>query len=432
MANINALVKRKQMTLFIAVALGLSAAMGVGWYASRVSMKNETQPLSSEPAPNMTGVVNATFDDKVQQNAIIESQATTNEIRKEMAAVRQQMDSLSSHREHDQKRISDLEHENDLLQSQLTAFDNAPPDEPLPSVGFNQQGVPPPSAFYPGMGSAPQGQITYAPVPTMQSPGTVETTRFSYAESVIKPRLPYIPSGSFAQSLVIEGADTNAAVTGPQNTAPMQFRLTGKVQLPNDREVDLTGCFVNAEAYGDVSSERAEVRTRSLSCHLGDDVIDQKIAGHVSFMGKNGIKGKVVMRNGKILGWAFGAGFVDGIGKGIEKAASPQVGLGAIATMGARDIAQLGMGGGASQAAKTLSDYYIKRAEQYHAVIPIGAGNEVTVVFQEGFQLETLEEARLKKANKIQQQSHDALSTPNMINSLNELKVGDLIHATGQ
>lgn len=33
------------------------------------------------------------------------------------------------------------------------------------------------------------------------------------------------------------------------------------------------------------------------------------------FRGKNGIKGEVVMRNGKILGWAWGAGFVDGIGQ---------------------------------------------------------------------------------------------------------------------
>ncbi|WP_205411436.1 TrbI/VirB10 family protein [Candidatus Fukatsuia symbiotica] len=347
MTNINAGVKRKQITLFITVVLGLSAVAGVGWYASRVSMKNEAQlSLIKAPAPDMTGVINATFDDKVQQNAIIESQAATQAIRQEMAAMRQQMDSLSSHRERDQKRISDLAHENDLLQRQLTALDNAPPDEPLPSTAFNQQGVSSPSAFYPGMGSAPQGQITYAPMPTMPNPGTVETTRFSYAESVMKPKLPYIPSGSFARSLVIEGADTNAAVTGPQNTAPMQFRLIGKVQLPNDREVDLTGCFVNAEAYGDVSSERAEVRTRSLSCHLGDDVIDQKIAGHVSFMGKNGIKGNVVMRNGKILGWAFGAGFVDGIGKGIEKAASPQVKSGDIATLSARDIVQSGMGGG--------------------------------------------------------------------------------------
>ena len=41
-----------------------------------------------------------------------------------------------------------------------------------------------------------------------------------------------------------------------------------------------------------------------------------------------------------------------------------------------------GLGGGASKAADTLSQYWIKRAEQYHPVIDIGAGNLVTVVFQ--------------------------------------------------
>ncbi|HCC7916141.1 TPA: conjugal transfer protein TraB, partial [Klebsiella pneumoniae] len=60
--------------------------------------------------------------------------------------------------------------------------------------------------------------------------------------------------------------------------------------------------------------------------------------------------------------------------------------------LGAGDVMKMGIGGGASKAAQTLSDYYIKRAEQYHPVIPIGAGNEVTVVFQDGFQLKTIEE----------------------------------------
>ena len=45
---------------------------------------------------------------------------------------------------------------------------------------------------------------------------------------------------------------------------------------------------------------------------LDGKTIDMPIKGHVSFRGKNGIKGEVVMRNGKILGWAWGAGFVDG------------------------------------------------------------------------------------------------------------------------
>lgn len=210
------------------------------------------------------------------------------------------------------------------------------------------------------------------------------------------PSLPYIPSGSFAKAMLIEGADANASVTGNESTVPMQLRITGLVEMPNSKTYDATGCFVGLEAWGDVSSERAIVRTRNISCLKDGKTIDMPIKGHVSFRGKNGIKGEVVMRNGKILGWAWGAGFVDGIGQGMERASQPAVGLGATAAYGAGDVLKMGIGGGASKAAQTLSDYYIKRAEQYHPVIPIGAGNEVTVVFQDGFQLKTVEEMALE------------------------------------
>jgi conjugal transfer pilus assembly protein TraB len=68
----------------------------------------------------------------------------------------------------------------------------------------------------------------------------------------------------------------------------------------------------------------------------------------------------------------------------------------------------MGIGGGASKAAQTLSEYYIKRAEQYHPVIPIGAGNEVTVVFQDGFQLKTIEELEAEKNGQQQAQNQEA------------------------
>lgn len=134
--------------------------------------------------------------------------------------------------------------------------------------------------------------------------------------------------------------------------------------------------------------------------------------GHVSFRGKNGIKGEVVMRNGKILGWAWGAGFVDGIGQGMERASQPAVGLGATAAYGAGDVLKMGIGGGASKAAQTLSDYYIKRAEQYHPVIPIGAGNEVTVVFQDGFQLKTVEEMALERTQSRAEEDNPESPVP--------------------
>ncbi|PTT50693.1 conjugal transfer protein TraB, partial [Aeromonas sp. HMWF014] len=73
--------------------------------------------------------------------------------------------------------------------------------------------------------------------------------------------------------------------------------------------------------------------------------------------------------------------------------------------------------------------YYIKRAEQYHPIIPIGAGNEVTLIFQDGFQLETIEEARLKKADKRAKPStEDKLADPSVTASIKEMKVGDLVH----
>lgn len=439
MANINTLVKRKQIALFVACVLGVSAVGGGAWYLSNLNTrKNAAAQKKPEPAPDLTGVVDRTFDDKVQRTAITQSQLTANEMKKEFDDLKKELQMLNKGRMEDQQRISDLENENKQLQAQQLTQNApvtppagaAPSGEPAP----NTVNVPPPTQFYPGTGTPPATQVNYNTLGPMPAQSGMDTTTFSY-EAPVSNKFPYISSGSFARAMVIEGADANAAVTGPQNTAPMQFRLTGRVQMPNDKVYDLTGCFVNAEAYGDVSSERAEVRTRSISCNLGDDVIDQKIAGHVSFMGKNGIKGQVVMRNGKILGWAFGAGVLDGIGQGMQSVGSTSVGIGATAEVSGADVARSGLGGGASTAAKTLSEYYIKRAEQYHPIIPIGAGNEVTVVFQDGFQLMTREEeAQAKQKNKAggrePQASQDSVpgKAQNAIQQVGQLKLGDMIH----
>ncbi|MCQ5014494.1 hypothetical protein NE615_26880, partial [Escherichia coli] len=58
---------------------------------------------------------------------------------------------------------------------------------------------------------------------------------------------------------------------------PMQLRITGLVEMPNSKTYDATGCFVGLEAWGDVSSERAIVRTRNISCLKDDKTIDMPI-----------------------------------------------------------------------------------------------------------------------------------------------------------
>ncbi|HDS6520105.1 F-type conjugal transfer pilus assembly protein TraB [Entomohabitans teleogrylli] len=430
MANFNTLIKRKQYIWLGLILVGGTAAIGGGMYLSELNLSSDEEaPVQGEPAPDMTGVVDSNFNAKVEQHATTEMQATAADLNKRFASLQGEVDLLSKARTADQIRIDQLSNENAAMQEQLKALGVKPAvtgGEPAPSpsspppgpegepapVNYPPQSggaVPPPTSFYPGIGTVPPPQVTYQPVPV---PNQIQRKTFSYNKGKKGRELPYIPSGSFAKSILIEGADANASVTGNESTVPMQVRLIGHVEMPNSKTYDLTGCFVGLEAWGDVSSERAIVRTRNISCIKGDKTIDQPIAGHISFMGKNGVKGEVVMRNGKILGWAWGAGFVDGIGQGMERASQPSVGLGATASVGAGDVFKMGIGGGASKAAQTLSEYYIKRAEQYHPVIPIGAGNEVTVVFQDGFQLKTIEELEAEKNGQQQAQSQEQVAQP--------------------
>ncbi len=434
MASINTIVKRKQYLWLGIVVVGAASAIGGVLYLSDVDMSGNGEAVAEqEPVPDMTGVVDTTFDDKVRQHATTEMQVTAAQMQKQYEEIRRELDVLNKQRGDDQRRIEKLGQDNAALAEQVKALGANPvtaTGEPVPQmpasppgpegepqpgntpVSFPPQGsvaVPPPTAFYPGNGVTPPPQVTYQSVPV---PNRIQRKVFTRNEGKQGTSLPYIPSGSFAKAMLIEGADANASVTGNESTVPMQLRITGLVEMPNSKTYDATGCFVGLEAWGDVSSERAIVRTRNISCLKDGKTIDMPIKGHVSFRGKNGIKGEVVMRNGKILGWAWGAGFVDGIGQGIERASQPAVGLGATAAYGAGDVLKMGIGGGASKAAQTLSDYYIKRAEQYHPVIPIGAGNEVTVVFQDGFQLKTVEEMALERTQNRAEEDNPESPVP--------------------
>ncbi|RSK63058.1 conjugal transfer protein TraB [Enterobacter huaxiensis] len=462
MASINAVVKRKQFVWLGIVLATVGVVGGGGWYLADARYDSPSPAQGEgEPAPDMTGVVDSTFDAKVQQHATTEMQATASDMKKQYEQMRSELDLLSKGQSDYQRQIDKLNQDNAALASQVSALGVKPvtasgepaPQPPVPAPGpegepqpaafppQSQAGaVPPPTAFYPGNGVTPAPQVSYQSIPVPN-----QLRRQSFVREEKKgPSLPYIPSGSFAKSMLIEGADANASVTGNESTVPMQLRITGHVEMPNSKNYDLTGCFIGLEAWGDVSSERAIVRTRNISCLKHGVTIDQPIAGHVSFMGKNGIKGEVVMRNGKILGWAWGAGFVDGIGQGVQSASQPSVGLGATASLGAGDVMKMGIGGGASKAAQTLSDYYIKRAEQYHPVIPIGAGNEVTVVFQDGFQLKTIEElAQEKDGNKTEsadsspvppslpQGNLNGFSTDQMLNQLGKLNPNQFMPGSG-
>ncbi|CAG9436715.1 TrbI/VirB10 family protein [Providencia alcalifaciens] len=449
MANINVRTRRKQTVLFVLLALGLSSVGAVAWYMSLPATPKTATP-KHHPAPNMTGVVSSTFDKNVGKSAMADLQSTASMMDKQMKAVNARIAKLEQENKAYRDKIEQQDRDLTALQDQLTEVNNTvihgnsatlpalspepqlqvlPTEALTPNAQASQPMLPPPSAFYP-TGDLPMGQSQIHINPVLKqglSSMTVEYSDDAIPEDL--PELPYIPSGSFAPAMVIEGADANASVTGNSNPSPMQFRLTGKLMMPNDQEYDLSSCMVTAGVYGDISSERGLVRTDRLSCKLFGHTIDMPFKGHVSFKGKNGIKGEPVIRNGQLIGYAFGGGFIEAIGAGFSKVGSETVGIGASSTTTMADIARGGLGGGVQQSGKMLSEYLIKRAEQYHPVIPIGAGVEVTVVFQEGFQLKFVEQ--MKKVAKTEDTASLKASLDQTLHvskqKLEQLKLGDAI-----
>lgn len=414
--NINQLVKNNQRYLWGlilgAVVVGGGAVYGVNKWIN--APKEETPQFEEDDKPiepDLTGAIANTFDGKVSSQVITDAQAESKENREALKKVLNKLEEMDSRlTEMDKEREEFKKKMDDFKQGQNELFDQVNDVKENPAMynePVNQSGqvadrkkmnpsVNVPASNYQQNGGVISLSEPYTPKKsggferkeyTKKGKGSSSTSRF------------YVPSGAFSNAIILEGADASAAVTASSTTmAPMQFKLTGELHLPdNHRNKKLQGCFVTAGTYGDISSERAIVRTERLSCVINGKHIDQPVKGHVAFYGKNGIKGIPVMRNGQMLGLAFAAGALSGLGNAVSQIGNTQAGLGATRTIEGSEVLRQSAGGGVSTAANKLADYYIQRAEQYHPVIPIGSANRVEVVFQEGFWAEFIEDIDMEK-----------------------------------
>lgn len=89
MANFNTLIKRKQYLWLGLILVGGAAAVGGGLYLSELNLNSDEEaPAQGEPAPDMTGVVDSSFNSKVEQHATTEMQATAADLNKRFASCR--------------------------------------------------------------------------------------------------------------------------------------------------------------------------------------------------------------------------------------------------------------------------------------------------------------------------------------------------------
>jgi conjugal transfer pilus assembly protein TraB len=205
----------------------------------------------------------------------------------------------------------------------------------------------------------------------------------------------YVPAGSYVKAKTISSVDAKIGVSAQANPHPVLFRLLGAARTAKHagkvQEVDLDGCVVVGSASGDISSEKVYIKILKMTCSSDIGRVKEVVVnGFVSSVGKDGVRGTVISRNGDLITKSFLAGVVSGFGSGMSQRFSPSATtVDGMTHVGRKtsDIFQQGVGNGLGKAADRVADYLIKRAEQIQPIISIPAGVDVEIVFTEGADL---------------------------------------------
>lgn len=395
-----------------------------------IAAKGSHRSAKDEKKLDFTGVMDSQFSEADTESAMNSQQLELESLKKQMAALSDGIKALKEQNENQTNKITEKLVE-EIARAKIDAEIKTP-------QGQNQQVFAKNEGFYPG-GLATDASFQNANTSRLNKTRGIHSVSYRYgkhrsARANFKTPNNYVPSGAFAQAKILGGADADASVDAQsKNNGAMLFKIISPGVLPNGKRSHLTGCIVTASAYGDISSERAYAKLNKISCAFdGMPIIDKSVTGWIYFAGKVGIKGIPLMRDGKVVTWAGMSGALSGIAQAAQYAQSVQnFGMygGATSIVPSSNIGPFAAYGGASKAADQLSQYYIKRAEQYHPSIQIGSGDVVNIVFKDGFYLDDLEESEHGTSHYSYQKAEnkDPIVPQEVLAQLNQAQLGQEI-----
>ncbi len=378
--------KERRRELVKYLSIGGASLLGIGLVLYLfLGTSSKTSDVVSPAKPNFVTIDDAQFnsneataESKDQQTTISQQQTEITALEAKQADLESKMQQAQSQSDNS-PQVAALQQQLDQLSAQLASG-----KAKLSSSQFNPNALG--GGQDDGSGAPPEQIQTFTLSFTSDTPKTDTLSSKNY-----------VPSGTKILAVLVGAADANASVTGQSNTTPVAFTLVSDAIEPTQEvngiikpvKTPLKGCSIIGSTYGDISSERAEIRLVRLSCNMADgSILDIPVEGTV-FEGLAGIKGTPIMRNGEILTWAGLSGILGGFGQAMQQnestvSTSP---LGTTTSVTPGQAVQSGLYGGVGSSMNMLSQYYIQRAEQYHPIIEIRPGAIVTVLFTKGFSL---------------------------------------------
>lgn len=198
---------------------------------------------------------------------------------------------------------------------------------------------------------------------------------------------------SFMPAKLLTGLKAKTVETARNDPEPMLLRVQAPAVLPNEVREELQGCFVVANGFGSLASERVEAKVVSLNCvdFAGHSVIEADVTGIlVDKDGVKGLAGHVVMKAGANMARAMVASAFQGAGQALSTSSqtvstSP---LGATQTIQPNEVGKAALGQGLAGGAAEISKVYLDLVRQSAPVVEHGADTDCTVVITQGAWLE--------------------------------------------
>lgn len=200
-------------------------------------------------------------------------------------------------------------------------------------------------------------------------------------------------SGMDAPAKAGQGGGGGSGAGPSASPYPVLMVIRDLAKLPNEVTIDARECFILGEGVGELSSERVQIRGTSLSCVKSNgDAVDIELKGFVNGEdSKLGLRGRVVMKEGAVLGRALLAGFVSGIStafmpyqQGFNISSSPAQ---AFNFPSPDRLAMAGAAGGMGNAARLLAKHYSQMAASIYPIIEIDANRDVDFIVGTGREL---------------------------------------------
>ena len=281
------------------------------------------------------------------------------------------------------------------------------PGLPVPSLDAPLPAQFPQSVQFQNPAASKHSAFSDAPLPSTSAAepakirlrvvGAIPSDTPGQAASQESTPMPYLPAGAVFEGVLLNGMDAPTSSVTQKQPVPALVRIKSESLIPNLMSMgdgDIRECFLVIGGHGVLATERAQLRTETLSCVREDGrVIEAELEGYaVGEDGKVGMRGRLVSKQGSMIAKSLVSGFLAGFGQAIAPSQVPQLNVtpGSSAQYQSIDMgaaAQAGVGKGISEASKMVAQFYLDMAKEMFPVIEVDAGRKVSIVTLRGIQL---------------------------------------------